>query len=216
MDEFPDNSQRVIRDSPAQKAETKEVKQVTSGEVIRRKKPVGKRFAEFFGGGDARGVWGYVMVDVVVPAIKDMVADGFSQGIERMLFGDSRSSGRRSSGRYGGVYSSPQGHFSYNRPTTIRQDPRNEPRSISRRGRSTQDFDEIILANRAEAEEVIDRLFDLVSRFDQATVADLYDLVGITGNYQDEKWGWTDIRGAGAQRVRGGYLLNLPRPEPLT
>ena len=31
----------------------------------------------------------------------------------------------------------------------------------------------------------------------------------------DWQWGWTDIRSAGIRRVREGYLLQLPRTEPL-
>ncbi len=82
--------------------------------------------------------------------------------------------------------------------------------------RSNQDFDEIILATRAEAEEVIQRLFDLVSQYQQATVSDLLELVDITGNHTDHKWGWTDLAGAGVTKVRNGYLLDLPRPEPIS
>jgi hypothetical protein len=92
---------------------------------------------------------------------------------------------------------------------------RDEPRSISRRARATHDFDEIILPTRVEAEEVIDRMFDIVSQYETATVADLYELVGINSNYTDGKWGWSDFRGAGVSRVRNGYLLDLPRPESL-
>ena len=86
---------------------------------------------------------------------------------------------------------------------------------MSRRGRANFDFDEIILDKRVEAEEVIDQMFLLLEKYDMVTVADLYDLVGIASNYTDEKWGWTDLRGAGASRVSGGYLLELPRPEPI-
>jgi len=86
---------------------------------------------------------------------------------------------------------------------------------MSRRGRASHDFDEIILATRVEGEEVIERLFDLVSRYEAATVADLYELVGVSGNYTDDKWGWTDVRGSGVTRVRNGYLLDLPKPEPI-
>ena len=77
------------------------------------------------------------------------------------------------------------------------------------------DFDEIVLDQRAEAEEVIDRLYDVVSRYESATVADLYDLVGLPSTHTDHKWGWTDLRGAGVSRIRDGYLLDLPDPEPL-
>lgn len=212
--DYPSNSQRVTSRDDAPKAESKKVEKVTTGEVIRRKKTLGKRFSETFVGGDARGVWSYVAVDVIVPAIKDTVADAFTQAVERMLFGDSRSVRRRGSSYHGS-----NGHFNYQSryspSSSIRQGSRDEPRGISRRARATHDFDEIVLTTRVEAEEVIEHLFELVSRFDQATVEDLYDLVGITGNYTDRKWGWTDIRGAGVTRVKGGYLLDLPRPDPL-
>jgi hypothetical protein len=86
---------------------------------------------------------------------------------------------------------------------------------MSRQARARHDFDEIVLESRTEAEEVIDRLFDLVSRYESATVADLYELVGLASSHTDHKWGWTDLRGAGVSRVRGGYLLDLPDPHPL-
>lgn len=208
--DYPSNSQRAREDDESPR-EDKKVDKVITGEVTRRKPPLSKRLADTFIGGDARGVWGYVLLEVLVPAAKDMVADATSQAVERTLFGDSRGGRRRPSQRSG-----PQnGYVSYNsfsRRDAERADPRDR---MSRRARTTHDFDEIILATRPEALEVIDRLFDLVNQYQQATVADLYDLVGITHNFQDQKWGWTDIRGAGATRVRDGFLLDLPRPEPL-
>ena len=86
---------------------------------------------------------------------------------------------------------------------------------MSTRDKATHNFDGIILESRREAEEVIDRLGDLIDNYDAATVSDLYELVGITGSFTDDKWGWTDIRSAGIRRVREGYLLQLPRTEPL-
>lgn len=210
--EFPSNSRRPPDDKPKQQ-QTKKIERVTAGDVVRRKKPLGKRLTENFVGGDAKNVWGYVMFDVLIPAAKDTFADAVSQGVERMIFGEARSSSRRTGGRPGnGSY------ISYNRYSGSNSGPRREePQrpALSRRGRATHDFDEIILQTRVEADEVIDRLFDLVSKYESATVADLYDLVGIQGNYTDDKWGWSDIRGAGVTRVRNGYLLDLPRPEPL-
>lgn len=94
MDEYPTNSKQS-RERPAEKkpaAERKKMEQVVTGEVSRRKKPLGRRFAETFGGGDARGVAGYVVMDVLIPAAKDAISDAVSQGIERMLFGESRPS----------------------------------------------------------------------------------------------------------------------------
>lgn len=230
MDDYPSNSQtarsseaeqsqgRAAKVSaPAGRKAKEKIEPVVVGQVSRRKPSLGKRFKKTFVGGDAKGVWGYVVMEVLIPAAKDMMSDAISQGVDRTLFGDSRPRSRRAGG------SSPYGRVNYNAPYSraSREAPwhnsRDEQprRSMSRSSRATHDFDDIVLETRGEAEEVIDRLFDLISKYDVATVSDLYELTGITGNFTDEKWGWTNLQGADVARVRGGYLLNLPRPEPL-
>lgn len=212
--EFPSNSRRARATPPANKPEEKKIEAVVTGEVVRRKKPLGKRLIETFIGGSARNVAQYVMMDVLLPSARDTLADMVSQGVERLIFGEARSSSRRTGYRPGGS----TGYTQYNRmsggsgPLSARRD---EPERAGTHRVKSSDLDEIILATRVEAEEVIDRLFDLVSRYGQATVSDLNDLVGQSSNYTDEKWGWTDVRGAGVTRIRNGYLLDLPRPEPL-
>lgn len=205
--EMPSNSREK---GPKKEVEPKKIEQVTVNEVQRRKKPLGKRFTETFVQGEAKGAASYVLYDVLIPAAKDAVADAFSQGIERMLFGEVRSRSRR------GASAGPTTYTSYGRyssgPANVR---REEPRNISKKARGAHDFDEIILATRPEAEEVIDRLNELLSRYGSASVGDMYELVGITSNYTDEKWGWTDLRGSEIIRVRDGYLLDLPRPDSL-
>ena len=210
MDEYPSNSHKGKMPVP-KKQEKPKIEKVVAGEVLRRKKPLGKRIAETFGAADMRSVGGFVLIDVMLPAAKDMVADAISQGIERMLFGEARSTSRRPHKQY-----SNGGYVSYNRyAPSNRETPPFRTQGPSRRARASHDFDEIILETRVEAEEVIDMLFTLIERYQSATVADLYELVGVQGAYTDDKWGWVDIRGAGITRVRNGYLLDLPRPKPL-
>ena len=218
MDEYPANSHKVKdvqRDytkagKPNEEPE-KKIEKVVEGKVVTRKKPLPKRMAESFMGGDLRTVRTYILFDVLLPAAKDTIADVVSQGIERMLFGEARSTSRRT-GRRPGQYTP---YNQYSQYTARSFGKREDRRGLSRTARANHDFDEIILATKREADEVIGRLFDLIARYESATVADLYELLGIPGNYTDDKWGWTDIRGAGATRVTGGYLLDLPRPEPL-
>lgn len=212
METFPGNSRNVI--PPGHQEEPKKIEKVIEGEVVRRKKPLSRRFKETFVGGDMRSVGQYVTFEVLLPALKDTIADVASQGVERMLFGEARSTSRRTGRRPGGVLGGT--YVQYNRfananPSRGRDD-RNVP---SRRSRANHDFDEIILATRVEAEEVIDRLFDLVSKYGTVSVRDLYELLGVSGSYTDDKWGWTDLRGAGVTRVTGGYLLDLPRAETI-
>lgn len=202
--EFPPNNERSRRDVN----EDKNIQQVVASGATRRKKSLRRQFKETFIAGDARTAVRYAMFEVLLPAARDMIVEGMHQGMEKLIFGDSRRRGSTT------PYSGPTGHVSYNRYSGSRL--AGPQRAISRTARARHDFDEIVLDQRAEAEEVIDRLFDLVRQYDSATVADLYELVGLSATHTDHKWGWTDLMGAGVSRIRGGYLLDLPEPEPFS
>lgn len=207
--DYPSNSKRpILPSTPEAEEETPRLKVVT-GDVIRKKPSMGKRLKGLFLGGDARTVWDYVLDDVLLPAARDMVADAFSQGVERMIFGESRGGGRRLPSR--------PSAFGGGSPTTITNyrgySGRTEP-SI-RRGRAPHDFDDIILATRAEAEDVIDQLGMIIEKYRQCSVRDLYELTGQNFHHTDEKYGWTSMRNARVSRTSAGYMLDLPRVEPL-
>lgn len=204
--DFPSNSHST-------KGPKKEkVERVISGEAVRRRKPLGKQFKETFVGGSWRGAISGAVFDVLIPSARDMMFEAFQDGMHRLIFGDSK---RRSSYGRGG----PMGHFDYSgisRGNRYSRDtgPPPEPR-MSRRGRARHDFDEIVLATRAEATEVLDALFELSSKWDEVSVADLYLLIGEEPNHVDETWGWRSLEGADVMKVRGGWLLDLPDPQPL-
>jgi hypothetical protein len=204
--DFPSNSETSKKGGQ----DGKHISPVVSGSAVRRKRSLRKQFKETFVSGDARTAISYVLFDVLLPAAKDMVVEAGSQGIEKLIFGDSKQRRRGATPPYSGPY----GNIAYNRYSSGSRLSGPE-RALSRQSRARHSFDEIVLDERAEAEEVIDRLFDLVSRYDAATIADLYELVGLSSAHTDNKWGWTDLTGAGVTRVRGGYLLDLPDPEPL-
>lgn len=201
---YPSNSHKA-RDKDVKKPE-KVIERVTTGDAVKRKKPLGRKIAETFAGDDARNVGMYILFDVIIPAAKSTISDAVSQGVERMLFGDSKR--RSSSGGSRGSFTS------YSKMYNAREPERGE-RQLSRRARTAHEFDEIILESRGEAENVLDRLSDLIENYDIATVSDLYALVGITGSFTDDKWGWSSLAGADVERVRGGYLLNLPKTQPI-
>lgn len=205
MDSYPPNSDK----SKLGETEEKNVRRVTSSEPIRRKKGLGKQFKSTFFGGDAKTAFQYVIFGVLIPAAKDALAEAGAQGIEKLIFGDTRK--QRS-----GPVSGPTGYVQYNRYNMGARDHGPPGRQLSRRARAQHAFDEIVLTSRQEAEDVIDRLFDLVGQYGAASVADLYDLVGAQATHTDHKWGWEDLQGAGVSRVRGGFLLDLPDPEPLS
>ena len=183
---------------------------IISGVAKKQKKPFGKRMAEIFFEDDTKSVGSYIMHDVLIPAAKAMLSDMVGGGLDMMLFGERRRGGssiRRDGNRSVVNYNS-MSNSSYGRDrNTISQN--RQPARV-RNG-----YEEIILDNHGDADDVLDRLIDQVETYGMVSVADLYDMVGMDSNFTDDKWGWTDLRAATVNRIRDGYLINLPRPQPL-
>jgi hypothetical protein len=211
MEQFPPNS----RKERASTREPNRVEQVTSN-ARRRRRPVGKQFKSVFFGGDARTAVEYMVFEIAVPEIKAMFVDTLSSGLERWILGD-RGSRRRGMSPY--AYGSHTNYGGISRGP-MRSGPETGhpamPRMMSRQARVRNDFGEIILDKRQDAEEVLDRMYDMLSKYNEVTVADLYALTGMQSTHVDTKWGWEDLTNAGVGRLRGGgYILNLPEPEVL-
>ena len=214
MEEFPGNS-KVPKKAAAQAPEKKVVK-VISGDAVRKKKTVGQRFREvFISGEDTRSVFSYIYTEHVIPGIRDMIFDAGTAGLERKLYGESSPGARR---RGSPIVSNGLGLLT-NYAAASRGPARDnivEPR-ISRRGRATHDFGEVIIPTRPEAELVLETMYEIIGRHEEVTVADYFQMVGETPQFTDEKWGWTNLEGSRVVRSRhGGYTIDLPQTEPLT
>lgn len=198
---YPGNSHKIREKKEEQQ---KKVKKVVQGKVVTRKKTFFKRASDAIFGDDVDNVLAYIFHDVLIPAAKSTISDMVSGGIEMLLFGENHGSRTR---RDGG-----KSYVSYN---NYYKGEKRDERKPSQRNRSRHNFDDIILASRGEAEEVLSCLVDLVDDYGMASVADLYDMVGISTNYTDNRYGWTNLRSAAVSRVRDGYLIDLPRAVPL-
>lgn len=208
---YPSNSHKSRDNQPPEKEERPKVERVTNSEAVRRKTPLGRRIAESFTGEDAKGVTSFVFFDVIVPSAKAMILEAVNKGLERKFYGNVTGRTRPGSGIRNG-----QGRTSYNLIPNRNEPVSGSQRDLSNRARATHDYDEVVLATRGEAEIVLERLGDLVDQYDVARVADLYDLIGVTPSYTDDKYGWYDLRGSKVIAVRGGYLLDLPKTEEIT
>jgi hypothetical protein len=84
---------------------------------------------------------------------------------------------------------------------------------MSQRDRATHNFENIVLDTIRDAEEVLESLRNIADEYDGiATVSDLYDLVNMSPEWTDEKWGWDNLSRAQVRRVPGGYMVDLPKP----
>ena len=74
----------------------------------------------------------------------------------------------------------------------------------------------IVFESREEAETVLDGLLENIRTYGYTSVSDLYDLADVKNiNYTNHKFGWECLNTAKIDRVRDGYILNLPKPIPI-
>lgn len=202
MDEYKPNSNKYKQEQKAA-PEDKKIEKVVSGVVKTKKKSELRKLSDVFISEDAPNVKSYILMDVLVPAIKNAIEDVVINGIRMILRGETGA--RKSSG----INAS---RVNYTKYSDSRD---NDNRYSSSRVRSGYQYDDIIIPSRGEAEEVLSRMDEIIDNYGMVSVGDLYDLVGVPGQYTDNKYGWTNIRNARAERVREGYLLKLPKPLPL-
>lgn len=210
MENFPSNS-REPKAPNDEKPEKKPNLRVVEGDVVRRKKPLRDRVRETFLGDDSKNVFEYVVTDVLIPAFKDMLNDAVSQGMERMIYGDSKAKRTPLRSAFGNAANRASVNYSRYSSEPKRSDPHRM------KSRTSRDFDDIIIKSRHEAETVLERMLENVEKYEIASVRDLYELLGEDFHHTDEKWGWSDLRDAYIRRLpnNGGYLLRLPPTEPI-
>jgi hypothetical protein len=199
MDYTP-NSHKYKAEQAEREREDKKIEKVVKGTAKVKKKTDVRKLADIFISEDIKNVKSYVFMDVLVPAIKKAISDIVTDGIDMILYG---SAGKRSKGSNASKIS--YRDYYGRKDDRYRDEPRNNGYS----------HDDIILDSRGEAEDVLSRMSELIDAYGEVSVADLYDLVGISGKYTDNNYGWTNIRNAEPIRVRDGYMLKLPKVTPL-
>ena len=186
----------------------KDIQPVVQGKVTAKKQPAGKRLRESLGLEETRTVGDYLVWDVLIPAMKETIAEVVKKGIDVFLYGGSSQSrnDRRGHVSYEGYYSKKHGGSSYNR----------EERRVRTTYRHAMDFREFIFDDRRDADMVLSELCEIIDTYGFAKVSDFYSLVGETErNFVDHGYGWDALGSASVERVRDGWVVDLPRPIPL-
>lgn len=186
---------------------------VSKDQVIVSKKSLGAKFADAFISDAAKDVKDYILMDVIIPGIKDTILNCME-----MIFFGGTSNRSRSRGR----------SYGYSENSNYRAFYQSEfdgygaaPRRRSRDGRRNRDdgysdridYREIIVRDRGSAEEIVSTLRGRIEKYGEATKADLFELIDVSSTYQDNNWGWTNVKDVGIRRVSSGYLIDVADAE---
>ena len=196
-EKYKSNSYRSKAEAEEKKANEKVIK----GSAKIHQKTTGEKLKETLFGEGVDNVGDYVIFDVIIPTLKEMVVNSVSDGINMLLFGETKRGRSNSRNNRSGYVQ----YESYSR---------NRDRDSGRRAQF--DFSDIEFETRADAIDVLDAIEDTISMYDVASVSDLYEFAGITPRPTDNNYGWTSVNTAEILMKRNGnYILSMPRPKPL-
>lgn len=201
MAEYVGNSNKLKKERAEQAALEERQRPepvVTSGVKIKKR----SKFAGAIISDDAKNVKSHAVMEIFIPALKKLVVDVVTDGVNMIFYGSKAPRGTSIADR-----------VSYRQYS----DPKVAARTSSApRPSSVYDCDKIIIASRTDAEAVLSGLDDLIGTYGRATVADLYDLLNESHNYTDNNYGWYSIAEARVSpAIGGGWCLNLPRVVPI-
>lgn len=209
--DYPSNN-KTSPNGP-QKREKRISAPVIEGKIVQRKKSLGQRVTAVFIAGDPKTAGRDTIQQVLIPSIRETLLAISKTYLESLFLGDRVRVSRRD------VFTTARDKVAYNRmhqsSGQSQQKPVSQTKQLTFQQRASHDFDEICLAERADVTQIIGSLQECIEQYGMARVSDLYDAVGITSEFTDEAWGWTDLSGAGARYTSDGYLLDLPKPVPL-
>ena len=194
-EEYPSNSNEGTTSK-------KEVSKVTTGEVKAKKKGFIFRLKSILFADDVENVKEYAITDVIIPGLKNLIVDSVAMLVQGSTYN------RRGRDR--------DDRISY--ATKYRYGDRDRDDKKDRRRRDEKDeaeYDDIYFRRIADAEAVLDRMYDLLKEYDYVSLKDFYDLSGYKSNVFDDNWGWDDLKGVDIKRSRDGYYLTLPKPTSL-
>ncbi len=177
---------------------------VTKGTAKEHKPSTGERLRTSFLGGEVKTAATYVVSDVLLPALRNMVVDVTTKGVERLIWGDNGPKRQGQKTNYAGQYI----YTPSQRPT-----PPVRSQQMQAAQRSTNS--DVVVKSRVEAEMVLQSLYEALATYESVSVSDLRQMVGLPTTFVDNNWGWVSLAGSSIQQTRDGWLIDLPLPVSL-
>lgn len=181
------------------------------------KKSFGRRLRDYLFAGNMQDLKTYIISDIIVPNVKDLISEMVGRGIDMLLYNDSRprrSVNSSSSIRQASRSSLGNAYINYN--------------DTSRRNRSARDrINEdnvaeledgyLTWATRAKATDVRDGLLNILDEYEVVSLANYYQLAEWEPESTDFNYGWYNLSTLSEPiRTRTGrYRLELPKAVSL-
>lgn len=199
INSLPSNSHKS-KEQEKQYSKPEKIEPVVSGKATVKKKSGIVRLADVFLPEDVSSVKEYILVDVIIPKIKNMLHDIGSEAWDSFWGISGRSNSRGTASR-----------VSY-----VSYDKMSQNKQVDSPRRSGVNYEEIIFSTRGDAEAVYDRMAELCDTFNAVSVADMYELAEVPNdNYTLNKYGWTSMEGAQVVRLSGGgFAIKMPKARP--
>ena len=194
------------KDKEDRDSQDKKIRQVTKANV--KKQGLLRKFTRYIFEDTIESAKEKAFSDVIKPGLQQLIFDTGNELLSLIIFGTAEEafrSSRRSSGSRRGERTSYDKYYKDKEYKSSKNSYKDMP----------YDPDDIILDTNAEARDVLTELDYTIRKYGQASVADLYDIVGVTSEWPDNRYGWTSIRGAKIKPIREGFLLVLPRTHVL-
>jgi hypothetical protein len=200
-EEIKDLKDKIAAKQADKSNSPEKLEKVISGEIVKKKKS--SAIASEFVKEEPSYVRDYILGEIILPAVKNTIADIVKNATDLFLFGE--VSGNRSRNDRTGYSRRSRDDRDFDRP-------RDRRRYSERR---YDDFSDIVMTSRADATMVLNDLRDQIEDYGYATVANFYELVGEDSGHNDVKYGWESLDRAYVESVRGGYIIVFPRARYL-
>lgn len=182
------------------------LEKIIKGEIVKKKaKPA---LLDEFVKEEPSYVKEYLLGEVVLPAVKNLIYELGDGALSMFLFGEVRGGRDR---RYDRTRYSYRGSGSYRG----RDYDDDYDRGRRRPREKYTDFSDIVMSSRADAITVLNDLKDQIEDYGCATVANFYELVGEDSGHMDTKYGWENLDRAYVDSVRGGFIIEFPKARYL-
>lgn len=205
----------------AEDAAPERTKRKISGLIENYKEPLSKRIVRALFEGDPKSVALSLINEVAIPKTKDILADFFTRGIEKAIYGDddTRGGNRGYYSGYSSSYSSSQPTRRSSYDSYYRGERYYTPEPVGQRPKVR--WDRIVMRTRPQAIDLVNQLRDDIKRYKAVSVSDLYDYITdadeelgamIDSEFPDNNWGWVNLDRVPIESVSGGYWVKLPKP----